>query len=244
MAKQILSIRLSADGLSFWTGDQAEGFDTPQIEISRSGEVVSADFTLTGSPIPVGETVREAVSLFRGNLDSRGMDMPLNKILYGDTLSTVLVPESLFRYEDTGKYLSMYGYDVTDGKYTVVSKPIRGVVAIMVLWQEYTRHLGECLGHFMVASPLQYNLCRLPSAASDSVKVYATPLHCFITVFSKGRHVYSEGHPLDSAADLIFYLDWLDARLGSGKWPTVIYGHRSDELAALAGKRFKGCVCG
>ncbi|MCC8018669.1 MAG: DUF3822 family protein [Rikenellaceae bacterium] len=284
MTQEILSIRLSADGLSFWTGDHAEGFGTDGMTI-RPGrsEMVSADYPIPADPHCVGEAVREAVSGFRGILQARGIGMPSVKIVYIDTLSTVLVPSAVFDESEAAGYMRLHGIDQGENDYIVCSRPLHGTVAVMVAGKRHTASLGDVTGDFAVVSPLQYNLCARPAgragvawdsgasgetigepvvdfsgndgvdaddtvgtrnpAASRQVKVYATPLHCYITAVESGRMLYADVHPVSSAADLAFCLGWLVARLGFTEWTLTVAGHKGGELAALVSRRFEGCVC-
>ncbi|MCD8173236.1 MAG: DUF3822 family protein [Alistipes sp.] len=258
MAKEILSIRLSADGLSFWTGDHAEGIGTDGMKIlPGAGEVVSADYPLLPDDgRSMDEALREAVSGFCGILQARGVGMPFMKVLYVDTLSTVLVPSAIFDEADAEAYLQLHGITAADDEYIVCSKPLHGTVAVMVAGKRHTTALGNAVGDFAVVSPLQYNLCTpVPAggetagavtgtpAGSRRVTVYATPFNCYITAFDCDRMLYADVHPVSSAADLIFCLDWVITRLGFTEWSLSVAGHKSEELVALVSGRFKGCVC-
>ncbi len=87
----------------------------------------------------------------------------------------------------------------------------------MALWQEHTRSLGECLGHFMVVSPLQYNLCRVPALRA----ILSAYSHRRSTVLwryrEKGKTAYSKLYRSLSAADIVTISIGSTESLGLGK---------------------------
>lgn len=238
MVKEIMSIRLSADGLSFWIDKRDEN----SVECIHG----PVEFSLGGEGQPRCKSASDAVSQYCGILASHGMDLPGKRKLYADTLKCVLVPEELFREEDAKRYLHLHGIEFTEGEYTVCSRPVCGSVAVMRLKKKVMEKLGSRLGEFDVAHMLQFNMERESSAADgcSRIRIYISPGLCHITAYGTEGLVAAESYPVDSAADIVYYLDCITRLQGLDPGiPVLVDGHRAGEVAGALSRTFKGARC-
>ncbi|MCD7970680.1 MAG: DUF3822 family protein [Alistipes sp.] len=240
MAKEIMSIRLSADGLSFWTGLQPGKAAPQEVE-----EISRVDYPLCTGGRSLEESIREAVSEYTGILAAHGRELPGKKKFFANTVDAVLVPEELFEEDDAGRYMALHGYGPIKGTYIVCSKPIRGTVALMRLPKKAMEVLGKQLGKFSVAHLLQYNLLLGPEDSGDTIRIYLSPTLCHITAWKSGDLKLAEAYPYSSVADVGYFLACITENVGlDGKCRILLRGHNADEAIQGLSRTFRSCICG
>lgn len=243
-SKKIVSIRLSAGGLSFWNASAG-------IPEGRwpDGAVITDEATESYVPFgdpgdtaaAVGKAVERAGSSF---LRSHERTSPV--LL--DTPKTVLVPQRLYDPDDAGKYLAFHGLEPAEGERVYVSDPVGGTVAVMAANGQRTEALKERTGDPALISPLQYNLM-LPvsdlkikkGVGAYCAAVHLAPSRCYVSLFlvsSGGRElVFCDHYPYAGAADLLYYLGMMAGRYpGAGGMPVILRGHGADKEAKAIGK--------
>lgn len=249
LKEKLLSIRLSPDGLSFWTSKTGAAADGGRIPIhgTDSAETAIAFGRETGMP----EDIRKAAGKCIGMCGWSGG--PLRIML--DTPKTVLVPSELFADGQAENYLKVNNITVSAGEEVLVSELSSGgrlITAIMVYDRAALDTLREIFGSGTVfTSPFDTAYAyrgakhKKRDADCDFTTMHLTPGNVYLTVQTAPdcRWKYSEVLPHSSAADILYYMQELSARFKIRKTRVFIKGHGAENIAKALRKPFRRCKC-
>lgn len=253
--EKILSIRLSPDGLSFWTtglaGAPAEAHSNYFLDYGAVSEEKYITFSKELGP---EESVRRA--LVRADEASRGgvpgAFRPVR--LMPDTCKTVLVPAELFDPEQAADYLKINNITVGAAETVEVSHitiDTPSPVAVMVYSATALRIAREVFdARLGITSPFEaaaaYTPAKLRRKDADKcfASLYLTGTNVYITVWRIGVVLeYCEVLPYSTTADILYYMHEVGARFGLHKNPIYIRGTGAKDTARMLKKSFKKCKC-
>lgn len=248
---KILSIRLSPDGLSFWTSRPC-GKDTApgRISFSDPTSVIEEKYVAFDNRLERREAVKKAVARC---LSLAGHDeFPVVEI-YPDTRKGVLVPASLYDAENPEELLLMNNMapEKTERVYTIeVAPQIKAVIAFDNIL------MGELLNipanRHLTLSPFALNL-EYPYRYEPKKKhrdrlfcaVCLTNSNAYITVERSdgGQILYCDVFPYSATADLVYYVTEVTKLFPLEKSILYIRGRKAKEHSKPLGKPFRKVIC-
>lgn len=240
---RILSIRLSPDGLSFWTTGlvRATAQDSP---VKRDLWDVSSEKEFTfDSEKSAEHNLSEALRFIRETAGECKMAE-----VYIDTLRTVPVPAEFASDNTLDKLLADNNIvlkDTEDAVYTVVSP---GINAVMVYERRVVDILRDSFGDLVIASPFGLNnavVDKYGAGRRRTAALYLTPGHVYITVFEgkSGAWLYSDVMKWSVPADILYYMSVLDQNFGLRKGKIYVRGTGTSEVCPLLQKYFRKTRC-
>ena len=253
MKDKILSIRLSADGLSFWinavskdAGNASPWGYAPDYA-SQSPEKYMAFSRELGHAESIRRAIQRAVAA-AGTQVGPVCVMP-------DTCKTVLVPEELFDRGQVADYLLINNIAAGAAETAEVAQVAVGAAcaaAVIVYDREALNVAREVFGDRLhITSPLEaaaaYSCRKFKRkyTGKDFAALYLTGANVYITVCTAGSGVlkYCEVLPYSSAADILYYMQEVGARFDLCKNPVYIKGIDGEKVAKLLKKTYKKCKC-
>ena len=269
LKEKLLSIRLSPDGLSFWTTGLVGAFAEDRPTPLRDYRTESAERAIAfDRKAGVRENIGKALSLC-----TQGIEVASAEILL-DTCKTILVPGELYDESQTADYLEINGFSKSRTETVVRSEAGSGsrrVVAIMVFNEDAVDAVTDVFGEKAVfTSPVSLGQ-RLPSkyyadpvesiikgrpakppgklrkiAYKNNASVYLTGTNAYITVqtVSQGEFVYYEILPYSSPADILYYMLEIAGQFPEVReTPLYIKGKDAEKTSKVLRKSFKNCRC-
>lgn len=240
----MLSIRLSPDGLSFWTTDVIPwvGGDT---EFRRDFWSASTEKHMWFDPAKTMEdNLSECIQAI-GNSVAGGWK---SAEVYPDTLRTMVVPAEYGAAEAVPELLRINGITL-DGNDEVFCADISpSIKAIMVYDRTAFNILRGLLGEVEVACPFSLNNANIEKygiGRRRTTAVYITPEHAYITVFEKkyGSWLYVDVMKWTETTDILYYLSVLDQEFGLRKGKVYLRGAETDRACSFLRKYFRKTRC-
>lgn len=256
--EKILSIRVSADGLCFWTEDymfpgQELGDGMPSAVVPESSG--QCDNIVFDAGVPLEENLHDAVGRIKESCFPGGQPGFGRICVYPDTIKTILIPEEVYTAGCEKEYIGLHNYTMEHDEKVDVSKPVCGTVAVIISPENILRVLGESLGEFSVASLSQYNMLVAAAKAGskrpgqDDVLVYLSVRYMYISVFNRNGAnafpvlAYNNTVPYKTPDDILFHLDWVYNNITGNKPVSCIRGEFTGDVREFLKKYFKGNVC-
>lgn len=249
--EKLLSIRLSSDGLSFWTAeiDGPVGGTWPECTPKAGSDSAETLIALSREPAPA-ERIRSA---FGKCIDASGWSGWPVRIM-ADTLKTVLVPAQLFDPAQADDYLAVHNIVAGPGDRIIVSQltgdnPAAVVMACdRAIIDAATEVFG---GKAWITSPFDTAGAyrgfkhKKKDAGKVFTTLYFTEKNVYITVqaIPGGEWRYCEALPYAGAADILYYMQELSAQFDIRKTPLYIRGTGAEHMAKALRKPFKRCKC-
>ena len=251
-AQKNLSIRLSPDGLSFWTADSANpaGETYPECR-PVAGSESTETFLAFGKALSVDENLRRAASKCVEMAGWQGGPVRLMP----DTRNTVLIPAVLFDPRQTDDYLALNSIGVSGEEKVFVSRlssPLPDAAVVMVYDRAAVGILEEAFGNklwitslFDAAAGYQGRKFKKKDTGKDFTTLYLTPSNVYITIqpVTGGDWKYCEALPYSSPADVLYYMHELAAKFDIRKTPLYIKGYGAEKAGKVLRKPFKRCKC-
>lgn len=253
MSKNILSMCLSPESISYWTSDVADFENWSREQVIEYDDADSGEVRIMFDPeVSIYDNLTRAAQRIKGR---EGIKMPEKKILYIDSPKSLLIPEALFEPDAALEYLKLHNMTPAHGEQIDISTPLAKTVAVMATPQDALVALGEQMGSFMVASPMQYNLMRRPYALGSwhSVKktllVFTTDSSVYLSLFKTEEDgikklKYQNRFSCSATPDLIYYLNLISKEFAIKYSPIYIRGSLSRYEMEEINNYFRRAQCG
>lgn len=244
--EKLLSIRLSSDGLSFWTEAVEWAIGGGPVEYSiKEGNASEETSVVLSRELAPGERIRSALS--RCAAASGWTGGPVR--VMPDTLKSVLVPAGLFDPARVGDYLMVNGIAVGPDEETVVSR-LAGdgisAMAIMVCDREAVDAVADVFGACArFTSPFEATTVGMKHKKKHTGKefatLYLTGENVYLTVraIPGGEWRYCEALPYSTTADILYYMQELATRFDIRKTPLHVSGEAAEKVAKALRKTFR-----
>ena len=245
--QKILSIRLSPNGLSFWVAQA----DESAAKVG-SGPIPDANnvWDTTFDPsLTLAENTLPALNRCRETL---GENMPTRKVIYLDTLQTILIPTELAETRYQEGYLAQNGL-VVDESETVFRSEFTGpgkerITSLSIFNSEAGETCQQQLGdNCEFSSPyalLFGELSVRPSSSRLKCGLYLTPTHVYLAIAnSSGKLVYTEAMPYSTEADILYYLHVISQQIELAQGRIEVYGRGKENLCKRLRKYYKEVRC-
>lgn len=251
LRERILSVRLSPEGMAFWTDDAvATGeFDTESMSVVRTSDEDEIHLSFD-DPSDAEENVAGFIVRLKEICSALLQPAPTKAVVCIDTLKTVMIPSEIYRDGAVGEYLSIHNISVDRNEQADISKPVCGTVAVMVSDRAVLEHLGKALGEFKVVSPLQYNLMLRPVPVEKKgeayVLLYNCPQRIYISVFATSDEkelIYNDVFPVTGDPDIIYCLDRIRKEFPVSGSTLFVSGFGKEKLSGSIGQYFKNVRC-
>lgn len=242
--EKILSIRLSPDGLSFWTtglSAKATGSTGRHTDLwSRTPErnlASTPDSSLTDN---IAAAFREIMA---------AQDAVVSMEIYPDTLANCIIPAEYFDQESAAGYLAINNIQIKPGD-AVFNAPLDAdTVSLIVFDNEAVHSLGGLFaGQYSIKSPFSVNDTHIEKYGAGKRRracVYLSPGNAYITVYEgkSGSRLFMETFRWATAADILYYISLLDKEFHLGKSKIYLRGARCEEVYGLLRKYFRKSRC-
>ena len=240
---RILSIRLSPDGLSFWTTGivRTATHDSPT---KRDLWDMSSERVYVFDPAKsVRENLNDGISLIRETVGEC-----LIVEVYVDTLSTIPVPAEYASDDTLEKLLADNNISLKDTEDAVYSVVCPGVNAVTVYEPRTLDILRESFGDVIIASPFGINnafMDKYGAGRRRAAALYLTPRHVYVTVFERksGTWLYADVMKWSAPADILYYMSVLDQNFGLRKGKIYVRGAGASEICPFLQKYFSKTRC-
>ena len=240
---KILSIRLSPDGLSFWTTGvvRAATQDKP-VKQDLWDVSPESEFAFDRAK-SVAENLNDGVSLIKKTVGECLMTE-----VYVDTLRTIPVPTEYASGDTLGKLLADNNIVLEDAEDAIYVDICQGISVIMVYDRRVSDILRESFGEIVIASPFGINnglMDKYGSGRRRAAALYLTPRHVYVTVFERksGAWLHSDVMKWSAPADILYYMSVLDQNFGLHKSKLYVRGNGASEVCHLLQKYFRKTRC-
>lgn len=229
----VLSIRLSPDGLSFWLSN-GRG--------KLKGLVQHASFDHTSDAAHI---VSKVTTPLRG--------VTLDKVaLYVDTIRTLVVPSEILQPPGTEvtveALLRFHNFTSQGNDESRLMIPLNDRATILTIApNSLIAAFKEALGvMFEVRSPFNIALEQIVGPeGSDQPKcsIHTTPQNVYIVITGYGKLLYSEVAECSCEADILYYLGSLEAKYNISKGGLIISGYKNNQVQKLIKGYYKNIIC-
>lgn len=226
---KILSVRLSANGLSF--------------------SVVSPKGLHREDFVPFRANDHSIGSAVRNILESRRLEAKDYRAVqvFLDTPDTAYVPAEALERAPASYFLTQAGIYPSGGDKVVCTSAVDGLCGVMVFDGMAVKFLEEYFPEkISYFSPLQETLSRREAIPADKggVVVNITGENIYVAVLdAAGKLQVAEVYPYTSQADILFCLQKLSEGTANPKPRIYIYGSRASQYYKVIKKYFKGARC-
>lgn len=242
--EKILSIRLSPDGLSFWTtGLSAKDTGSTGQHTDLWSRTPERHFAFAPDS-PLTENIAAAFREIRA-----AQEDAVSMEIYPDTLANCIIPAEYSDPESIDGYLAMNDIQLKPGD-AVFNAPLDAdTVSLIVFDKEAVHSLGSMsAGQYSIKSPFSVNDTHVEKYGAGKrrrVCVYLSPGNAYITVYEgkSGSRLYMETFRWATAADILYYISLLDKEFRLGKSKLYLRGARCEEVYGLLRKYFRKSRC-
>ncbi len=241
-----MSIRLSPDGLSFWTARVTKATVEAAADYSwEYGTESEEKFIALSRELPPEEMYRSALARCAQTAGWSGG--PVNILL--DTLRTVLIPTELFDPAHMPDYLAVNNITARPDEETIATRlMIGGAIGVMLCRRSIIAAADEVFGSrarfgspFDTAAVYRTAKHRKKDAGKEFTTLCLAGRNVYITVQSipDGELRYCEALPYSAAADILYYIHELSARFDIRKSPLYVRGEGAEKVEKILRKTFK-----
>lgn len=244
---KILSIRLSPDGLSFWTTGLT-GSISGNMDAHRDLWEVSSERWLS---FDTEKDIRDNIEACAAAIkEATARDTIVSVEAYQDGLKSVLVPAEY----STGNaayfkgLLEENGIEVGEDDGVACVNVVGDINAVMVYDKKTVNILKEFFGDIAIVSPYSINIEVMRKCGAGrrrSVAVYLSRQYAYITVFERksGDVLYADAMQWSADTDILYYLSSLDQTFEFKKGKVYLRGAGADKVSKLLGKYFRKTRC-
>lgn len=254
--QKLLSIRLCANGLSFWTtalesspDGSGSGFMPKPDSDSREQSI-----EFEGKPDASGYVrgcVRAAAARCAAITGWSGWPVRVMP----DTRKIVLVPDDLFDPAQAADYLQINNITMTDQEQIVLSRlsaDYPPAEIVMVYDRRMLDEIEEIFGEYVWYASLFDTATSFESVRhkrKDSGRcfstLYLTPANVYITIqtIPGGEWLYYEALPYSTPTDILYYMMELSTKFDILQTPVYVRGTSCDAVAWVLNEQFKRPVC-
>ena len=236
---KILSIRLSPDGLSFWTTGLT-GSISGNMDAHRDLWEVSSERWLS---FDTEKDIRDNIEACAAAIkEATARDTIVSVEAYQDWLKSVLVPAEY----STGNaayfkgLLEENGIEVGEDDGVACVNVVGDINAVMVYDKKTVNILKEFFGDINIEV-----MRKCGAGRRRSVAVYLSRQYAYITVFERksGDVLYADAMQWSADTDILYYLSSLDQTFEFKKGKVYLRGAVADGVSKLLGKYFRKIRC-
>ena len=243
--EKILSIRLSLDGLSFWTTELSSKTSEGQSSHIDLWSRTPEQFFGFSPELSLKENIEQAYAKIIGSINTQAISTEI----YPDTLQYAAVPAEYMDDSLKEGYLDINSIQLTD-KEALYDICLNDKVCLLHPFnREAVNTLAELTGNSYRINTLfsinDSHLTKYGIGRRNTTSVYLSSQNAYITVYEgkSGNVLYMETFNWSSAADILYYMTLLDKEFGVKKGKIYLRGTRAEEVFSVLRKYFKKIRC-